>query len=129
MLSFSSTTKIFAYVPPADMRRGFAGLCGMIREQFKADPTDGSLFLFVNKRRDRLKILHFADGGFWLYYRLLEAGTFEKLQPKTDNSRQLQLDATELSMLLAGVTLAASEKRRKRYAMPSSSTISTGDSP
>ena len=115
MLSFSSHLKIFAYTRPADMRRGFAGLSAIIREEFEADPTDGSLFLFINKRRDRMKLLHFADGGFWLYYRLLEAGTFETLKATADSCR-VQLDATELSMLLSGVSLAQSGKRRKRYA-------------
>jgi transposase len=115
MLTLSSNTKIYAYLPPADMRKGFSGLSAIIRAEFQADPTDGSLFLFVNRRRDRMKLLHFADGGFWLYYRLLEAGTFESLKAR-DASCQLQLDATELSMLLAGVSLARAGKRRKRYA-------------
>lgn len=117
MLTFPSATKIFAYAPAADMRKGFRGLSAIVREEFSADPTDGSLFLFVNKRRDRMKLLHFADGGFWLYYRLLEAGTFETLKPRSGSSvKHLQLDATELSMLLAGVSLAQSSRRRKRYA-------------
>lgn len=115
MLNFSNRLQIFAYTLPADMRKGFAGLSAIIREEFQADPTDGSLFLFINKRRDRMKLLHFSDGGFWLYYRLLEAGTFETLKAKT-NSCQIQLDATELTMLLSGVSLAQSGKRRKRYA-------------
>ena len=115
MLTLSSNTKIYAYLPPADMRKGFSGLSAIIRQEFQADPTDGSLFLFVNRRRDRMKLLHFADGGFWLYYRLLEAGTFEPLKAR-EASCQLQLDATELSMLLAGVSLARAGKRRKRYA-------------
>ena len=114
MLTFTSATRIFAYVPATDMRKGFSGLSAIVREEFPADPTDGSLFLFVNKRRDRLKLLHFADGGFWLYYRLLEAGTFETLRPRSSASH-LQLDATELSMLLAGVSLAQSSRRRKRF--------------
>ncbi len=121
MLNPSAHLKIFAYLPPTDMRKGFAGLSAIIREEFQADPTDGSLFLFINKRRDRMKLLHFADGGFWLYYRLLEEGTFETLKPTGDHAgdeqpRRLQLDATELSMLLAGVSLAQSGKRRKRFA-------------
>jgi transposase len=116
MLTLAATTKIFAYLPAADMRKGFAGLSAIIREEFRADPTDGSLFLFINKRRDRMKLLHFADGGFWLYYRLLEAGTFETLQPTNHHASQLQLDATELAMLLAGVSLAQAGKRRKRFA-------------
>ena len=117
MLNFSNEIKIFAYTPATDMRKGFNGLSGIIREEFQADPTDGSLFVFVNRRRDRMKLLHFAGGGFWLYYRLLEAGTFEELVPQGD-SRRLQIDATQLSMLLSGVSLAASRKRRKRFTTP-----------
>jgi len=117
MLSFSSKLQIFAYIPPTDMRKGFAGLSAIIREEFQADPTDGSLFLFINRRRDRMKLLHFADGGFWLYYRLLEAGTFETLKVSDSHACRLQLDATELSMLLVGVSLAQSGNRRKRFAM------------
>ena len=117
MLSFSSKLQIFAYIPPTDMRKGFAGLSAIIREEFQADPTDGSLFLFINRRRDRMKLLHFADGGFWLYYRLLDAGTFETLKVSDRHACQLQLDATELSMLLSGVSLAQSGNRRKRFAM------------
>jgi transposase len=107
--------KIFVYTEPTDMRKGFVGLSAIVREEFQADPTDGSLFIFINRRRDRMKLLHFADGGFWLYYRLLEAGTFETLKSQSD-STQLQIDATELSMLLSGVSLARAGKRRKRFA-------------
>ena len=102
------------------MRKGFAGLSSIIREEFEADPTDGSLFVFINKRRDRMKLLHFSDGGFWLYYRLLEAGTFEPLKAAngksaTEKNCRLQLDGTELSMLLSGVSLRQSGNRRKRF--------------
>lgn len=114
MLNLAGHTKIYAYTEPTDMRKGFDGLSGIVRSQWGADPTDGSLFLFVNRRRDRLKILHFDGGGFWLYYRLLEAGTFEALAAP-DGSCQLQIDATGLSMLLSGVSLAAAGRRRKRF--------------
>ena len=90
------------------------GLSGIVRGEFGADPTDGSLFVFINRRRDRLKILYFDGGGFWLYYRLLEAGTFEELKNPRPSS-YLTVDATELSMLLSGVSLLASRRRRKRY--------------
>ncbi len=115
MLNFSNDIKIYAYTPPTDMRKGFNGLSGIVREEFQADPADGSLFIFINRRRDRMKLLHFAEGGFWLYYRLLEAGTFEELKPR-DGSCRLQIDTTQLAMLLSGVSLAASRKRRKRFA-------------
>ncbi|MFM7870810.1 MAG: IS66 family insertion sequence element accessory protein TnpB, partial [Actinomycetota bacterium] len=97
MLTVATTTRIFAFLPPTDMRKGFSGLSAIIREEFQADPTDGSLFLFINKRRDRMKLLHFVEGGFWLYYRLLEAGTFEPLKTHGDDPRQRRLDATELA--------------------------------
>ena len=114
MIAWSNHHRTFLCTEPTDMRRGFRGLSAIIREKFAADPTDGSLFLFVNRRRDRMKLLHFADGGFWLYYRLLEAGTFEMLE-SPDGSPKRQIDAVELSMLLSGVSLAASSTRRKRY--------------
>ncbi len=117
MLNLADANKIYAYTEPTDMRKGFNGLSGIVRSQLQADPTDGSLFLFINKRRDRMKILHFDDGGFWLYYRLLEAGTFEELKAQDDSCR-LQMDATQLAMLLSGVTLQASKRRRKRYSRP-----------
>jgi len=114
MLSLASGVKIFVYTQATDMRKGFHGLSGIVRGEFQADPTDGSLFIFINRRRDRMKLLHFDGGGFWLYYRLLEAGTFEDLKPKDDSCR-LQIDATQLSMLLSGVSLVRSDRRRKRF--------------
>ena len=117
MLNPAANIQIFAYLPATDMRKGFSGLSAIIRNEFEADPTNGNLFLFINKRRDRMKLLHFADGGFWLYYRLLEAGTFETLKTMGGETRQVQLDATELSMLLSGVSLAQSGQRRKRFAI------------
>jgi len=114
VLNLSSDLKIYAYTRPTDMRKGFNGLSGIVRSEFQSDPTDGSLFVFINRRRDRMKLLHFDGGGYWLYYRLLEAGTFEELKPTNDSSR-LRIDGTQLSMLLAGVSLVASRSRRKRY--------------
>ena len=117
MLSLASGTQIFVYTQAADMRKGFNGLSGIVHSEFQSDPTDGSLFIFINRRRDRMKLLHFDGGGYWLYYRLLEAGTFEDLKPKDDSCR-LQIDATQLSMLLSGVSLVRSDSRRKRFSNP-----------
>jgi len=114
MLSLGSVCKIYVYTAATDMRKGINGLSGIVRGEWGADPTDGSLYLFINRRRDRMKILHFDGGGFWLYYRVLEAGTFEELRGD-DGSCRLTMDATQLSMLLSGVSLQASGQRRKRY--------------
>lgn len=114
MLNLTSPTKIYIYTPVADMRKGIDGLSGIVRGEFDADPTDGSLYVFINRRRDRMKILHFDGGGFWLYYRLLEAGTFEEVKG-SDESPCLIIDGTQLAMLLSGISLVASRPRRKRY--------------
>ena len=64
MLNLTHETRIFAYTGVVDMRKGFNGLSGIVREEFQADPTDGSLFIFINRRRDRMKLLYFDGGGF-----------------------------------------------------------------
>ena len=110
-MSIPASVPIFLYNSPTDMRQGFDGLSGMVRSEFAADPLDGSLFLFINRRRDRMKILHWDGTGYWLYYRLLEAGTFEVIAAEGSCVR---IDATQLAMLLGGVSLAGA-KRRKRY--------------
>ena len=111
MLSVPPRVSIFLYTRAADLRKGFDGLAGIVRQEFGVDPLDGSLFLFVNRRRDRMKILHFDGTGFWLYYKRLEAGTFEVV---ASEKNRVEIDATQLAMLLGGVSLA-SAKRRKRY--------------
>ena len=111
MLSIPPTVSIFLYTEPTDLRKGFDGLSGIVRSELAADPLDGSLFLFINRRRDRLKILHFDGSGYWLYYRLLEAGTFEVIGAE---DKCINIDSTQLAMLLGGVSLV-SVRRRTRY--------------
>ena len=111
MLSIPPTVSIFLYTEPTDLRKGFDGLSGIVRSELAADPLDGSLFLFINRRRDRLKILHFDGSGYWLYYKLLEAGTFEVIGAE---DKCISIDSTQLAMLLGGVSLVR-VKRRKRY--------------
>ena len=77
MLSVAPAPAIFLHTDATDMRKSFTGLCGLIRGVFGDDPADGSLFLFVNKRRDRIKALWWDGDGFVLWYKRLEQGTFE----------------------------------------------------
>ena len=112
MLQVGAHVRICVYTKAADLRKGFDGLSGLVRGELGGDPTDGSLFLFFNRRRDRLKILHVDGSGYWLYYKLLEAGTFE---PIASDQPCLEIDATQLSMLLSGVSLQSSQRRRRRY--------------
>jgi transposase len=95
------------------MRKSFTGLCGLIRGVFGDDPADGSLFLFVNKRRDRIKALWWDDDGFVLWYKRLEQGTFE-IAPAHAGEKRVRIDATQLAMILGGVRLET-VRRRKRF--------------
>lgn len=114
MLTFASNTSIYLHTEPTDMRKSFEGLSGLVRNVFQADPTDGSLFLFINRRRDRIKMLWWDRDGLALFYKRLESGSFEMLKA-ADESSVLEIDTTQLAMLLGGVTLG-SARRRKRYA-------------
>ena len=115
MWNVPANLSIFVYRGVADLRKGFDGLSGIVRSELQADPQDGSLFVFVNRRRDRVKMLHWDGSGFWLYYKRLESGTFEII---AGDGPCVEMDATQLAMLLSGVSLGASEQRRKRYRRP-----------
>ena len=114
MLTLAHNTRIYVYLPAADLRKSFDGLTGLVRSAFAADPRDGSWFLFFNKRRDRLKILAWEPDGFSIWYKRLEAGSFEALRG-ADAADMLELDATALTLLLSGVSLGTAQ-RRKRFA-------------
>jgi len=107
--------RIYLHAAPTDMRKSFDGLSALVRSVFKADPLDGSLFLFVNRRRDRIKALYWDRDGLALWYKRLERGSFEIVQA-ADGQSTVEIDATQLALLLAGVTLS-SAKRRKRYSV------------
>jgi len=114
MLSLAHHTRIFLHVPPTDLRKSFDGLGGLVRSAFDQDLLDGSWFLFLNKRRDRIKILYWDRDGLALWYKRLESGTFEALTADGAAATR-ELDAAQLAMLLSGVTVASAE-RRKRFA-------------
>jgi hypothetical protein len=105
------------------MRKSFDGLVGMVREYLGQDPLSGHLFLFLNRRRDRVKILFWERDGLVIWYKRLEAGTFQQLDPaacagRTSGNAGVELTTTDLALLLTGVDLA-SARRRKRYARAS----------
>jgi transposase len=106
---------IYLCATPVDLRKSFDGLGGLIQSAFGQSLLDGHLFLFVNQRRDRLKALWWDGDGPILWYKRLERGTFE-LPACANDQPHRTLDATELAMLLGGVSLA-SVKRRKRFAL------------
>lgn len=99
------------------MRKGFDGLQGLVCGTLEQNPLSGRLFLFVNRRRDKLKILYWDSDGLAIWYRRLEAGTFQLPQISEDQkSAELRSDA--LTMLLRGIDYR-SVRRRKRYSLVS----------
>jgi transposase len=113
MLSLAANLRIWLCTAPTDMRKSFDGLSGLVQSVFARDVLEGDLFVFVNRRRDRIKLLWWDRDGLALWCKRLESGTFETPRPCGDRSH-VEMDATEMAMLLGGVSLA-SAKRRKRY--------------
>ncbi|MDA9859431.1 IS66 family insertion sequence element accessory protein TnpB [Rubripirellula sp.] len=114
MISLASTSRIFVFTQPTDMRKSFNGLSGIVAEHFDVELLSGHLFLFFNRRRDCVKMLAWDRDGLAIWYKRLEAGTFE-LSPLASQGESLEIDHVKLSMLLSGIDLA-SAKRRKRFA-------------
>lgn len=106
--------RIYLCATPMDMRKGFDSLAAVVREDLGGDPLSGHLFLFVGRGRDRMKILYWDKDGFALWYKRLEEGTF-RLPAAKRVGASVELKASELAMLLAGIDLT-SIKRRKRFA-------------
>ncbi|TWU07833.1 IS66 family insertion sequence element accessory protein TnpB [Stieleria varia] len=113
MIGLPQGTKVLFFTAPTDMRKSHCGLSGLIRNELGGDPADGTLFLFLNRRRDRLKALYWDRDGLALWYKRLEQGTYERFRT-TEDSKAIEIDATDLAMLLSGVSIQ-SAKRRKRF--------------
>lgn len=95
------------------MRKSFDGLCGIVRRELNSDPQSGDTFVFVNRRRDRIKLLVWDRSGFVLYYKRLERGTFE-LPLHPESQKTYLLSWQRLILILEGVALQ-SVRQRIRY--------------
>jgi len=113
MLSLPLPVKIFWRIDPTDLRKSFDGLAAIVREELGHDPFSGHLFIFASKRRNRVKLLYFEKGGFAIWYKRLEEGTFAMPIIAGDGKSAL-LSAEDFALLLSGVE-PSSVKRRKRY--------------
>lgn len=113
MIQVASTSRIFVFTEPTDMRKSFNGLSGIVAAHFDVDLLSGHLFLFFNRRRDCVKVLAWDRDGLAIWYKRLEAGTFE-LSPLRSEGTSMEIDHVKLSMLLSGIDIA-SAKRRKRF--------------
>ena len=113
MINFSHQTRVYLFQQPVDMRKSFRGLCALAEAALGEDPASANWFAFINKRRDRIKLLGWDGQGFWIWYKRLEVGCFERPAFEGDQP-QLEIDVTQLSLIIQGIDLN-SAKRRKRY--------------
>jgi transposase len=116
MLSFSPAVRIYLHRLPVDMRKSFDGLFAIVKNELGMDVRNGGLFMFINLRRNRVKLMYWDKDGIAIWQKRLERGSFQHPQPN-DQAKHLLIDASELHLLLSGIELS-SVKRRKRYVVP-----------
>lgn len=110
MFGLGPATKIYLGAEPVDMRKGFEGLFGLVRDEFGHDPLSGHLFLFTNRTHTRLKALVWDGSGLWVCAKRLERGRFQ--WPRTTEARTISMRPEELAMLVNGMDLAQAVPRR-----------------
>ncbi len=115
MITIPRAVRIFLSSAAIDMRKSIDGLMAIVEQELREDAYSGHLFVFVSRRGDRVKILTWDKGGFVLYYKRLERGQF-RLPHLDPNAMAVEIDATQLSMLLDGIDY--SRVRRPKPWMP-----------
>jgi transposase len=111
VLNVPAKVRVFLCTRPTDMRKSFNGLHGLVVEVLKQDPQSGDFFVFINRRRDRVKILLWEGDGLAIWYKCLERGTFALPEGGGDS---VTLTSAQLSLLLSGIDLRKT-RQRKRY--------------
>jgi len=111
MILLPSAVRIFLCTRPTDLRKSFDGLTGLVQECFAEDLLTGHLFLFLNRRRDRIKILYFDRDGLAIWYKRLEAGSFQL--PQAGPADGVELQPAQLAMLLSGIDLHTARQRKR----------------
>ena len=111
MFGWGPATRIYLAAGATDMRKGFEGLYGLARDRLAADPLSGHVFVFANARRNRLKLLFFDGTGLWVCAKRLEKGCFGWPEAAGQEAR-VTLSHEELALLVGGIDLSATRKRR-----------------
>ena len=116
MFGFGPATRIYVAAGATDMRKNFNGLYGLVRDHLGCDPESGHVFVFTNARHNRLKLLVYDGSGLWVCAKKLDGGRFR--WPQRDSGvKKIVLSHEELALLLGGIDLAQTE-RRKWYRKP-----------
>ena len=113
MFALTAENIFHMYSHPTDMRKSFDALSGLVRNNLGYNPINGEVFIFINKRRDKIKLLHWQGSGYLLYYKRLETGTFEL--PRYDASvGSISLSYAQMIMIMDGLSIK-NLHQRKRY--------------
>jgi transposase len=113
MLGLTFLPSIYLYAGATDMRKNFDGLIGLVTTYMGKNPLKDGAFVFVNRPRDKMKILIWDRHGFWLLYKRLEAGRFQ-IPPFENGNDSINISYEQLVMIIEGIDLK-SVRRRKRY--------------
>lgn len=112
LFGISGTTRLFIYAQPADMRKGFDGLSGLVINKLRQDPLSGDVFIFINRKRTLIKLLVWDRSGFAIWHKRLEQGTFEL--PTIDPAIQsLEISRQKIMMILEGISLKNIHTRKR----------------
>ena len=111
MFGWGPATRIYLAAGATDMRKGFEGLYGLVRDRLALEPLSGHVFVFANARRNRLRLLFFDGSGLWVCAKRLEKGRFGWPEAGADETR-ITLSHEELALLVGGIDLAATRSRR-----------------
>lgn len=110
MFGFGPATRIYLAAGATDMRKGYEGLFGLVRDRLECEPLSGHVFLFSNARRNRLKLLVFDGTGLWVCSKRLEKGCFRWPDPG-EGQTKIVLSHEQLAMLLGGIDLRQARRR------------------
>jgi transposase len=113
MIHLPASVRVYLCLSPCDMRRSFDGLHALVRDHLQLDAFAGHLYLFANKRRDRLKILYWDRSGFAIWAKRLEAGTFA-IPSGESGAKRSEITVEEMGAMLSGINLEQAN-RRKRF--------------
>lgn len=113
MIHLPASVRVYLCLSPCDMRRSFDGLHALVRDHLQLDPFAGHLYLFANKRKDRIKILYWERDGFAIWAKRLESGSYV-IPSGEPGSHRFEISTEELGALLSGIDLSIAA-RRKRY--------------
>lgn len=111
MLSLPPSVRIFIAREVVDFRKGFDGLAALVIDVIEEDPQSGHLFVFFNRRRDRVKVLYWDQSGYWLLYKRLEHGRFKVFDQVSTRKASFEMDAKDLALLLDGIDLRGATRR------------------